>query len=188
MRVVAAAAPVPRALPREYLDQECGLARALEVVGERWTLLIIRDAFYGVRRFSDFRDHLGIPRAVLAERLNFLVEHGVLDRAAAATGRDEYTLTEKGQRLWPAVWSLLAWGNEQYMPERRRRPFTHTGCGGVIAITGACESCGAIPAPNQLTINPRPGRLRNAKADPVSKALTVPHPLLTPIRQMPASR
>jgi DNA-binding HxlR family transcriptional regulator len=176
------------ALPREYLDQECGLARALEVVGERWTLLTIRDAFCGVRRFSDFRDHLGIPRAVLAERLNFLVEHGVLDRAAAATGRDEYTLTEKGQRLWPAVWSLLAWGNEQYMPERRRRPFTHTGCGGVIAITGACESCGAIPAPNQLTINPRPGRLRNAKADPVSKALTVPHPLLTPIRQMPASR
>ena len=93
-------------LPREYLDQECGLARSLEIVGERWTLLIIRDAFYGVRRFSDFRDHLGIPRAVLTERLNFLVEQGVLERLTASSGRDEYALTDKGVRLWPAIWSL----------------------------------------------------------------------------------
>ncbi len=61
------------ALPREYLGEDCALARALEIVGERWTLLIVRDSFYGVRRFSDFRDHLGIPRAVLTDRLNLLV-------------------------------------------------------------------------------------------------------------------
>ena len=92
------------------------MARSLEVIGERWTLLIVRDAFYGVRRFSDFRDHLDIPRAVLSERLNLLVEHGILARSAAASGRDEYALTEKGERLWPTMRSLMAWGNEYYMP------------------------------------------------------------------------
>ncbi len=65
------------ALPRTYTGENCAVARSLEVIGERWTLLIVRDAFYGVCRFSDFRDHLGIPRAVLAERLNLLVEHEI---------------------------------------------------------------------------------------------------------------
>jgi DNA-binding HxlR family transcriptional regulator len=74
------------ALPREYAGEDCPLARSLEIIGERWTLLIIRDAFYGVRRFSDFRDHLGIPRAVLAERLGLLVEHGILERSPAPAG------------------------------------------------------------------------------------------------------
>ena len=75
------------ALPREYTGENCSIARALEVVGERWTLLIVRDAFYGVSRFSDFRDHLRIPRAVLAERLSLLVEHDILTRVTAASGR-----------------------------------------------------------------------------------------------------
>jgi DNA-binding HxlR family transcriptional regulator len=171
------------ALPREYLDQECGLARSLEIVGERWTLLIIRDAFYGVRRFSDFRDHLGIPRAVLTERLNFLVEHGILERGTTESGRDEYVLTDKGERLWPGIWSLMAWGNEFYMPERRRRPFTHTGCGGVVGADGTCRACGAIPAPDGLTIHPQPARPRPVKTDPASQALKRAHPLLTPIRE-----
>ena len=70
------------ALPRTYAGENCAVARSLEVIGERWTLLIVRDAFYGVCRFSDFRDHLGIPRAVLAERLNLLVEHEILARTA----------------------------------------------------------------------------------------------------------
>jgi len=171
------------ALPREYLDEECGLARSLEIIGERWTLLIVRDAFYGVSRFSDFRDHLGVPRAVLTERLNFLVEQGILERSVAASGRDEYALTGKGQRLWPAIWSLMAWGNEFYLGDRRRRPFTHTGCGGLIDGTGMCDSCGAIPEPSELTIHPRPGKPAVVKADPVSQALRSAHPLFTPIRE-----
>jgi DNA-binding HxlR family transcriptional regulator len=68
-------------LPREYSGEVCSLARALEVVGQRWTLLIIRDAFYGVGRFSDFASHLKIPKAVLADRLGSLVRDGVLERA-----------------------------------------------------------------------------------------------------------
>jgi DNA-binding HxlR family transcriptional regulator len=67
-------------LGRDYKRQDCSLARALEVVGERWTLLIVRDAFYGVRRFSDFQAHLDIPKAVLSERLGWLIENGVLQR------------------------------------------------------------------------------------------------------------
>src|SRR6516162_8127484 len=76
------------ALPREYPAESCPIARSLEIVGERWTLLIVRDAFYGVRRFSDFHSHLGIPKAVLAERLAFLVEQRVLTKEAG-----EYELT-----------------------------------------------------------------------------------------------
>jgi DNA-binding HxlR family transcriptional regulator len=172
------------ALPREYLDQECGLARSLEIVGERWTLLIIRDAFYGVSRFSDFRDHLGIPRAVLSERLAFLVDEGVLERA---TGH-EYALTDKGKRLWPAMWSLLSWGNDFYMPQGRRRRFTHNGCGGTLGPNGSCDSCGAVLGPDELSIHPQSGRRRTAKTDPVSIALRRPHPLLTPIGEAASAR
>src|ERR1700750_3412022 len=102
-------------LGKDYDAQDCALARALEVIGERWTLLIVRDAFYGVRRFSDFHAHLGVPKAVLAERLALLVEEGVLTRTSASNGRDEYVLTDKGRRLWPTIWSLITWGNEHYV-------------------------------------------------------------------------
>src|SRR5262249_43496238 len=134
-------------------------------------------------RFSDFRDHLGIPRAVLTERLNFLVEHGILERGATASGRDEYILTDKGERLWPGIWSLMAWGNEFYMPQRRRRPLTHTGCGGVVGPDGTCPVCGARPGPDDLTIHPQPTRPRAVKTDPASQALKRAHPLLTPIHE-----
>src|ERR1700753_783368 len=88
------------ALPREYPAESCPIARSLEIVGERWTLLIVRDAFYGVRRFSDFRVHLDIPKAVLAERLALLVDEGVFAKVEGA-----YELTAKGRRLWAIGWS-----------------------------------------------------------------------------------
>jgi DNA-binding HxlR family transcriptional regulator len=170
------------ALPRTYEGENCALARSLEVVGERWTLLIIRDAFYGVCRFSDFRDHLGIPRAVLTERLNLLVEHGILARTAAASGRDEYALTEKGQRLWPTIWSLMSWGNEYYVPDGLRRSFTHAGCGGAVGPDGLCQVCRATPEPRELVLGPRPRQTPGReKHDLVSQALSVPHRLLDPM-------
>jgi DNA-binding HxlR family transcriptional regulator len=103
-------------LPRDYTGQQCSLARALEVIGERWTLLIVRDAFFGVRRFGDLADHLGIPRAVLSERLGSLVDSGVLAGNPGAHGHTEYVLTGKGLALWPVVRSLLEWGDEHYSP------------------------------------------------------------------------
>jgi DNA-binding HxlR family transcriptional regulator len=175
------------ALPREYTGEDCAIARSLEIIGERWTLLIVRDAFHGVSRFSDFRDHLGVPRAVLTERLNLLTEHGILTRVTAASGRDEYVLTAKGQELWPVIWSLLNWGSKYYIPEERRRTYSHTGCGGAIAADGQCESCGARPGPRDLTGHPRPTQLPLTadKSDPVSVALRTPHRLLTPIERTP---
>ena len=105
------------ALPREYPDESCPIARSLEVVGERWTLLIVRDAFYGARRFSDFHDHLGIPKAVLADRLAFLVSRGVLTKPA-----NEYQLTAKGRQLWPLIWSMITWGNENLLDKPTNGP------------------------------------------------------------------
>jgi DNA-binding HxlR family transcriptional regulator len=170
------------ALPRTYEGEVCAVARSLEVIGERWTLLIIRDAFYGVGRFSDFRDHLGIPRAVLTERLNLLVEHDILARTTAASGRDEYSLTEKGQRLWPTIWSLISWGNEYYVPGGLRRPFIHAGCGGAVGAGGLCQACRAAPGPEELILGTRreqaPG---GEKHDLVSQALSVPHRLFDPM-------
>ena len=177
------------ALPREYTGENCSIARALEVIGERWTLLIVRDAFYGVSRFSDFRDHLRIPRAVLTERLNLLVEHGIMARAAAPSGRDEYSLTVKGRRLWPAIWSLITWGDEYYTASGQRRRFTHAACGGAVSAGGGgrCEACGAWPQPDELTVHPRAEpSWADEKTDPVSRALSVPHRLLTPIAGTPA--
>ncbi|HEX4063925.1 MAG TPA: helix-turn-helix domain-containing protein [Streptosporangiaceae bacterium] len=172
-------------LPREYTGEDCAIARALEIIGERWTLLIVRDAFHGVARFSDFRDHLAIPRAVLTERLNLLVEHGIMSRVTAGSGRDEYVLTPKGQELWSTVWSLQSWGAKYYVPENRRRAYIHTGCGGAVALDGRCETCDAQPRPGDLTMLPRPtvSPVIAAKTDPVSRALSVPHRLLTPIER-----
>src|SRR5918994_36707 len=88
-------------LKRTYEGQNCSIARALELVGERWTLLIVRDAFLGLRRFDEFQDSLGVARNVLAERLNRLVGEGILERNAYSERppRFEYRLTEKGRHL-----------------------------------------------------------------------------------------
>src|SRR5689334_23473414 len=100
-------------LGNDYERQDCAIARALEAVGERWTLLIVRDAFFGVQRFSDFQAHLDIPKAVLSDRLAGLVEDGVLERVPDPEhgGRNLYRLTAAGRELWPALHALLAWGD-----------------------------------------------------------------------------
>jgi DNA-binding HxlR family transcriptional regulator len=167
------------ALPRQYARQSCSMARALEIVGERWTLLIVRDALFGVRRFTDFAAHLDIPRAVLAERLAFLVDEGVLDRVPSG-GREEYLLTDKGQALWPAVRALLAWGDEFYTPAAQHRQFRHVACGTAIDAAGWCPACEVAPPPADLETWPGPGH-ESARTDAVAQALRGPHRLLTPI-------
>src|SRR3954449_838135 len=101
-------------LGRTYDGQVCSVARTLEIVGERWTLLIVRDAFLGVRRFDDFQRSLGVARNVLQGRLERLVESGILERRRyqERPERYEYRLTEMGIDLWPVVLSLLHWGDK----------------------------------------------------------------------------
>jgi DNA-binding HxlR family transcriptional regulator len=110
------------ALRREYDNEVCPVARSLEVIGERWTLLIIRDAFLGLRRFEEFQASLGIARNVLTDRLNRLVDHGMLERVRyrERPERFEYHLTAKGRDLDVALAGLRQWG-DAYLSERPNR-------------------------------------------------------------------
>ena len=170
------------ALPNDYAGQACSLARTLEITGERWTLLIIRDAFWGVRRFADFTGHLGIPRAVLASRLKTLTAAGVLAKVAGERHL-EYELTAKGAALWPAVLSLMSWGDDFCAPAGPRRLFRHAADGGQIDPTGRCDACGQpVPAAGTIAA-PGPGLEPPADGDSwVTVALTRPHRLLEPLR------
>src|SRR6202451_257422 len=144
------------ALPKDYPGQRCSLSRALEVIGERWKLLIMRDAFFGVRRFGDFAAHLGVPRAVLTERLETLGEEGVLAETRGSHGYSEYVLTDKGLSLWPVVRDLLSWGDEYYSVNGPRRVFQHAGDAGTIGPDGACATCRSVVLPADLVILPGP--------------------------------
>jgi DNA-binding HxlR family transcriptional regulator len=106
-------------LNRDYEGQNCSIARALEVIGERWTLLIVRDVFLGLRRFEQFQENLGIARNVLTDRLNRLVEEGILERVrySERPERYEYRLTQKGRDLNLALAGLRQWG-DKYRSEK----------------------------------------------------------------------
>lgn len=170
-------------LGKDYERQDCSLARALEVIGERWTLLIVRDAFYGVRRFSDFQAHLDIPRAVLSDRLSGLVEDGILDRRPDPrhAGRHLYELTAAGRDLWPALHALLAWGDRYRHPNSRI--FRHAACGTRLDASGYCTACAVTPGPGDIITEPRQDRAAppGRRGDPVAVALRSPHRLLDPV-------
>jgi DNA-binding HxlR family transcriptional regulator len=165
---------------RDYREQDCALARALEAIGERWVLLIIRDAFYGVRNFNDFRMHLDIPKAVLTERLTSLVNEDILRREPDPThaGRHLYELTQTGRDLWPAVHALLSWGSEHR--SINRLAFKHVACGTELTSCGDCPTCEVAPPPGDVMLEPRPGA-KSRRQDPVAIALRGPHRLLEPL-------
>ncbi|MEW2508073.1 helix-turn-helix domain-containing protein [Amycolatopsis sp. NPDC047767] len=169
------------ALPKYYAGQQCSLARSLEIVGERWTLLIVRDAFFGVRRFGDFQAHLDVSRAVLTERLAGLLEAGVLTEARGSHGYREYMLTDKGVSLWPVVRDLLAWGDEHCSERGPRRVFRHVQDSGLVARDGSCATCRRTIAPSDLIVLPGPGYDDHAD-DFVSEALSEAHRILEPLR------
>lgn len=145
------------ALPRTYESQNCSIARSLEVIGDRWTLLVIRSAFEGVRRFDDFQDALGVARNVLTDRLNRLCDEGIMRRVPyqERPERHEYRLTRKGVELWPAMMTLLMWGDRHYAPEGPPLIIGHRGCDGALTARFTCESCGAALGPSD--VEPRPG-------------------------------
>jgi DNA-binding HxlR family transcriptional regulator len=148
-------------LRRDYpaLD-DCSVAKALEVVGERWSLLIVRAVMHGNRRFGEMQASLGIARNVLSSRLERLVEEDILERRAyqESPPRHEYFLTEKGLDLWPALIALLHWG-ERYSPDPAgpRRLIVHKECGGSVSERGICESCGEVLHARDAKQLPGPG-------------------------------
>jgi len=168
------------ALGVDYAAQECAVARTLEVVGGRWTMLIVRDCFFGVRRFSDLREHLGVSRAVLAERLAQLVDDGVLERVPSG-GREAYELTGRGLALWPVVVALLGWGDDHASPDGPRRLFSHAACGTDLERTGRCPACEVSPPPYDVETRPGPGSVGPQGPGRVSAALQQRRRLLDPI-------
>ena len=128
-----------------FEEMNCAIARSLEVIGEWWTLLILRDCFFGVTRFEDFQQRLGIARNVLATRLDTLVEHGVLERRPydEARGRYDYVLTAKGRALWPVLVTIRQWGDEWILgADNAPVELVHTACGARTHAELHCDHCG----------------------------------------------
>jgi DNA-binding HxlR family transcriptional regulator len=131
-------------LKRDYPGQYCPVAGSLEVVGERWTLLIVRDVFLGIRRFDDLQRDLGVARNVLQARLERLMEQGILVKRPYQERplRCEYRLTEKGADLWPVLVALLQWGDRHVLEGERPIILKHRGCGGELDDRRRCTVCG----------------------------------------------
>jgi DNA-binding HxlR family transcriptional regulator len=165
-------------LGNTYADQDCSIARSLEVIGERWTLLVLRDALYGVRRLTDFAQHLVMPRAVLADRLRKLVAHGVLDRVERH-GAAVYELTGAGRDLWPVVHSLAHWGQQHATATQAPRAFTHAACGSQLDAHARCPTCEVVPDVGDVMTSRT--RVVHSRSDRVSAVLAQPHRMLDPI-------
>ena len=163
-------------LGSDYAGQTCSMARALEIVGERWTLLIVRDLLLGVRRFNALQRRLDIPRAMLAARLATLEQNGIVER----NERRELQLTQRGRDLWPAVHALMQWGEQHCAEHGPRRLFLHAECGTGLDASGACPACGREPEPHEIETRPGPGA-EPLRDDSVSVKLREPHRLLQPL-------
>jgi DNA-binding HxlR family transcriptional regulator len=128
-----------------FADMHCSIAQTLEILGEWWTLLILRDAFLGVRRFDDFVERLGISRNILTNRLDTLVAAGILERRPydEARGRYDYLLTDKGRALWPVMTALRQWG-DQWIYGQGNEPLLleHRNCGHTTTAQMTCNRCG----------------------------------------------
>ena len=150
-------------LQRDYPDQVCSIARSLEIVGERWTLLILRDAVLGLSRFEEFQESLGIASNVLTNRLKMLCDEGVLKRVPdeERPGRPKYVLTDKGRELGPALIVLMKWGDRHYpAPNGPPRLALHTGCGGSFGPDLECDRCGRQARPGEIDLPAGPGARR----------------------------
>jgi DNA-binding HxlR family transcriptional regulator len=134
-------------LGRLYQGQICSAARTLEIVGERWSLLIIRNAmFAGMTRFTDFQRSLGVAPNILTKRLAEFVEAGIFElRPGGVGGHAEYVLTRKGLDLKPVVVALTEWGDRWAAPDGRPVTYEHEGCGGRVALRMECTRCGERP-------------------------------------------
>ena len=144
-----------------FEDVNCSVAQCLEAVGEWWSLLIVRDAFLGVRRFDDFQARLGISSNILNQRLNHLVDIGVLQRVPYQDHppRSEYRLTDKGRDLWHVVTAMRQWGDRWAAPDGPPLKIRHKACGRVVSAVPTCSYCGEVLEPRDITALPGPGAL-----------------------------
>lgn len=148
---------MPRRKSFEAMD--CSVAQCLEVVGEWWSLLIVRDALLGVSRFDDFEAHLGISRNVLAQRLDHLVDHGVLERVPYQDHpvRYDYRLSKKGRDLWKVLNAMRQWGDRWAAPDGPPGELVHDSCGQITTAVPVCSSCGERLYLRDVHMVPGPG-------------------------------
>jgi DNA-binding HxlR family transcriptional regulator len=147
-------------LGNDYANQRCSIAGALEVVGERWSLLIVRDILLGVRRFDELQSDLGIARNVLQSRLTRLGERGVLEKRPyqQRPTRYEYFLTDKGLDLWPTIVALLQWGDKHEVAAAGPPVLLeHKRCGGAVDEHRICAACGTRLMARDVVARPGPG-------------------------------
>ena len=147
-----------------YSAANCSIARTLGVVGEKWTLLILREAFYGVRRFDDFHTALGCARNLLASRLKTLVVHGLLERVGytdeRGRGRHEYKLTDKGRDLFPVVVALMQWGDRWTADEAGPAvQMFHRECGAPVTAELTCGAGHSALGAREIAALPGPGAI-----------------------------
>ena len=144
---------------KSFEGMNCSVAQALEVVGEWWTMLIIRDSFLGITRFDDFQRRLGISRNILADRLDHLVDKGVLTRVPYQQHpvRHDYRLTEKGRDLWLVLTAMREWGDRWEAEEGPPLEIEHRGCGHLTTVVPTCSSCGEPVDVRSVRALTRPG-------------------------------
>src|ERR1700722_19033594 len=144
---------------KSFAAMDCSVAQCLEVIGEWWSMLIVRDVFMGVTRFEDFQRRLGISRNILQQRLKTLVDTGVLVRVPYSEHppRDDYRLTDKGRDLWPVLTAMRQWGDRHAAPSGPPLEVTHKACGSSADVKLVCGSCGERVGPRDVEARTRRG-------------------------------
>lgn len=139
-------------------SQTCSVARAMAVIGDRWTMLVLRNAFMGTRRFDHFQQQLSVTRHVLADRLKRLVDAGIFRKEAYQPNRYEYRLTEMGLGLYPVLLAITTWG-DSWLDEGRGAPLTfhHKNCGHTMTPHMVCSECGEQVRARDVIPTPGPG-------------------------------
>lgn len=148
-------------------ELNCSIFRTIDVLGDRWTMLVLREAFMGVRRFTDMQRDLGVARNVLTDRLNGLVGLGVLERRQYQDRpvRHEYRLTERGKELQPAILALMQWGDKHLSPHGPPTLIEHQDCGRITTPLMVCEHCREPITTRNVTARPGPGFRDGAEAE-----------------------
>jgi DNA-binding HxlR family transcriptional regulator len=154
---------------RPFTDQNCSIARALGVIGERWTLLVMREVLLGRRRFVDLQRNTGIAKNILSDRLQTLVEQGVLERRQYSDAPEayEYWPTPKGIDVWPVLVALLQWGDTYAAPDGAPRIYVHSACGHDADPQLHCSHCGERITPRELKVRPGPAANERQLAEPL---------------------
>ncbi|WP_445182575.1 winged helix-turn-helix transcriptional regulator [Pseudonocardia sp. Cha107L01] len=144
--------------------EPCSIARPVALLGDRWTLIVLRQAFAGVRRFEEFQTTVGLSRSLLSERLGRLVEADILERSAyrdERRTRHEYRLTDKGRDLYPVLMALRTWGDKYLAPDGPFQVYRHRDCGGRAELRHVCDQCGAQLSVRDVCVEAGPGLERS---------------------------